>query len=113
MRWRLGIRGDDESMERGIEAVLAKTIAETQTIDAAVILAFDAVYDDNGRLDGDNTHLYVTLERSQLTPPRHHRQATARLRRRVFSPGKHDPEIRPRRCPNWKYLDRPPSVSVP
>ncbi|HEX4056250.1 MAG TPA: amidohydrolase family protein [Tepidisphaeraceae bacterium] len=60
MRWRLGISGEDESTERAIEATLARTIAETDAIDAAVVLAFDAVYDEEGRLDAENTHLYVT-----------------------------------------------------
>src|SRR5207302_1718005 len=33
---------------------------QTTSIDAAVILAFDAVHDREGRLDAANTHLYVT-----------------------------------------------------
>ena len=35
-------------------------IDETEQLDAAVVLAFDAVYDRDGRLDCANTHLYVT-----------------------------------------------------
>jgi predicted TIM-barrel fold metal-dependent hydrolase len=60
MRWRLGIRGADVSTEHAIEAKLAQSIDETPGIDAAVILAFDAVYDEAGRFDAANTHLYVT-----------------------------------------------------
>lgn len=60
MRWRLGIRGQDEATERAIERKLVDVIDETTAIDAAVILAFDAVYDRDGRLDMGNTHLYVT-----------------------------------------------------
>ena len=60
MRWRLGIKGEDEATERAIEQKLVETIRETAGIDAAVILAFDAVYDREGRLDERNTHLHVT-----------------------------------------------------
>jgi len=60
MQWRLGIRGADERTERAIEAKLVQTVAETDAIDAAVVLAFDAVYDEAGQIDAGNTHLYVT-----------------------------------------------------
>src|SRR5690606_31230540 len=59
MRWRLGLKGEDEATERALEARLAATIAESG-VDAAVILAFDAVHDRDGRRDEPNTHLYVT-----------------------------------------------------
>ena len=59
-RWRLGIGGDDETMERTIEAKLADTIAQTTALDAAVVLAFDAVHDEQGNFDTANTHFYVT-----------------------------------------------------
>jgi uncharacterized protein len=60
MRWRLGMIGSDEQTERQIESKLVETIDGTPEIDAAVVLAFDAVYCDGGVLDLDNTHLYVT-----------------------------------------------------
>ena len=60
IRSRLGMRGEDDATELAIEKKLAETLAETTAIDAAVILAFDAVYDSDGRLDERNTHLHVT-----------------------------------------------------
>ncbi len=60
MRWRLGIKGYDEATERQLEARLLETIDQTTWLDAAVVLAFDAVHDHDGRLDEANTHLYVT-----------------------------------------------------
>src|SRR5215212_6898429 len=60
MRWRLGVPGTDAATERAIAVKLAETIDETTMIDKAVVLAFDAVYDKQGRLDEANTHLYVT-----------------------------------------------------
>jgi predicted TIM-barrel fold metal-dependent hydrolase len=60
MRWRLGIHGNDATAERAVEATLNQTIIEASGIDAAVVLAFDAVHDEAGRLDADNTHLHVT-----------------------------------------------------
>ena len=59
MRWRLGLKGEDERTERALEATLARTIAESG-VDQAVVLAFDGVHDDDGRLDESRTHLYVT-----------------------------------------------------
>ena len=60
MRWRLGMKGEDEATERAVAAKLVETIDQTDALDAAVILAFDAVYDRDGRFDANNTHLYVT-----------------------------------------------------
>src|SRR5437016_490068 len=60
MRWRLGMIGSDEQTERQMERKLVETIDATPEIDAAVVLAFDAVYRDGGIFDADNTHLYVT-----------------------------------------------------
>jgi predicted TIM-barrel fold metal-dependent hydrolase len=60
VQWRFGIRGDAASMERGVEELLARTVLQNELIDSAVILAFDAVHDRDGRLDDANTHLYVT-----------------------------------------------------
>jgi predicted TIM-barrel fold metal-dependent hydrolase len=61
MRWRLGLPGDlSEAAEKAVAAALIATVKGTQEIDKAVVLAFDAVYDREGRLDTENTHLYVT-----------------------------------------------------
>jgi uncharacterized protein len=60
MRWKFGIEGNDEQSERHLESLLANTIAGAVELDAAVVLAFDAVHDGDGRLDQANTHLYVT-----------------------------------------------------
>src|SRR5687767_12288300 len=61
MRWRLGIPpGHDERTERGIEAALAGALEGAEMIDKAVILAFDATHDNDGKIDLPRTHLYVT-----------------------------------------------------
>src|SRR5205823_1395241 len=60
MRWRLGLRGTDRQTECDLEAKLTELIDKTPEIDAVVVLAFDAVYDDAGDLDAVNTHLFVT-----------------------------------------------------
>ena len=60
MRWRLGIKGYDAATEVQLESKLIETINQTPRLDAAVVLAFDAVHDADGRLDAANTHLYVT-----------------------------------------------------
>ena len=59
MRWRLGMVGADASTERALERKFAQLMAETPQVDAAVVLAFDAVYTDDGTFDHANTHLYV------------------------------------------------------
>ena len=57
----LGIQASaGEAFERETERKLAATIADTEQIDAAAVLAFDAVYDRDGRFDDANTHLHVT-----------------------------------------------------
>jgi predicted TIM-barrel fold metal-dependent hydrolase len=60
MRWRLGLGHYGAQTERELEKKLADTIEGTEKLDAAVILAFDAVHDRDGRRDDGNTHLYVT-----------------------------------------------------
>jgi predicted TIM-barrel fold metal-dependent hydrolase len=63
-RLLLGIplTGPDDKVETAFEQCLVRTIGETPELDAAVGLAFDAVYTDEGRRDDANTHLYVTNE---------------------------------------------------
>lgn len=60
MRWRLGMVGSDARTERALEAKLFELMGETPQLDAVVLLAFDAAYTDDGRLDVKNTHLHVT-----------------------------------------------------
>jgi len=60
MQWRLGLKGYDAQTESDLAAKLGALLDETTELDAAVVLAFDAVHDRDGRLDTDNTHLYVT-----------------------------------------------------
>lgn len=60
MRWRLGLSGYSAQTERDLEAKLAEAITGAERLDAAVVLAFDAVHDRDGRRDDANTHLYVT-----------------------------------------------------
>lgn len=60
MRWRLGMVGADAATERALERKFAQLMVETPQVDAAVVLAFDAVYTDAGEFDRQNTHLYVT-----------------------------------------------------
>lgn len=60
MRWRLGMVGADEGTERAVVTRLLDSLNGTTALDAVVALAFDAVYDVEGRMDVANTHLYVT-----------------------------------------------------
>jgi predicted TIM-barrel fold metal-dependent hydrolase len=60
MQWRLGVRGTEAEKERALAEKLAREIAATPRIDAAAILAFDAVYDLEGVMNVRDTHLYVT-----------------------------------------------------
>jgi predicted TIM-barrel fold metal-dependent hydrolase len=60
MRWKFGMVGSDERTERQVESVLVQTLEETTELDAAVILAFDAVHSKAGEMQPDRTHLYVT-----------------------------------------------------
>jgi predicted TIM-barrel fold metal-dependent hydrolase len=60
MRWRLGLGVYSAETERDLEAKLAETIVGSEKLDAAVILAFDAVHTPDGHRDVNNTHLYVT-----------------------------------------------------
>src|SRR3954447_13203901 len=60
MRWRLGLGDYGPGTERELEQKLVETIDGAEKLDAAVILAFDAVHDKEGRFDDANTHLYVT-----------------------------------------------------
>src|SRR5437879_6587416 len=60
MRWRLGIVGEDEKTERDIERLLVHVLNQADDLDAAAVLAFDAVYTREGQFDPVNTHFHVT-----------------------------------------------------
>src|SRR5207237_3461961 len=60
MQRRLKVPGRDEGTERALEAKLVETIEGTERLDAVVVLAFDAVHDEAGRMNLEKTHLYVT-----------------------------------------------------
>jgi predicted TIM-barrel fold metal-dependent hydrolase len=62
MRWKLGAVGSDASTELAIEKTLIESIHATPEVDAVALLAFDAVYDREGRFDEARTHLYVKNE---------------------------------------------------
>ncbi len=59
MRWRLKVKGYDANAERQIAERLRTTLEQTTELDAAVILAFDSVYDRDGTLNQSATHLHV------------------------------------------------------
>jgi predicted TIM-barrel fold metal-dependent hydrolase len=71
MRWRLGLVGSDEATERAIEERLASALRDAHEVDAAVVLAFDAVYGRDGGVDLANTHLYVSNEYVMELAERH------------------------------------------
>src|SRR4051794_27942422 len=61
VRWRLGITADrGEAFERQAEAKLVETVRGATPIEAAVVLAFDAVHDAEGNPDPERTHLHVS-----------------------------------------------------
>jgi len=59
MRWKFGLVGEDAQTERTLEELLARTVAGASPVDAAVVLAFDAVHDATGRRDAARTHFEV------------------------------------------------------
>jgi hypothetical protein len=60
MRWRFGLDGEGASDEIAVRDLLFRTIDGARVLDAAVVLAFDAVHDLDGKLNPARTHLYVT-----------------------------------------------------
>lgn len=61
-RLRLGITlfGTDEQIEGDVENCLIRTVYHTPELDAAVVLAFDGVYSEDGQFSDADTHLFVT-----------------------------------------------------
>lgn len=60
MRHRFGLKGSHEELEAGLEARLERDLTGAAELDAAVILAFDAVHRVDGTRDEANTHLFVS-----------------------------------------------------
>lgn len=71
LRWRLGMRGNDGATEEAVVRALAGELEATPEIDAAVVLAFDAVYTSAGAVDEANTHLRVTNDYVAALARRH------------------------------------------
>jgi predicted TIM-barrel fold metal-dependent hydrolase len=59
MRWRLGMKGNNAQTEKNLESKLLNLVQQTPELDKIVVLAFDAVHNQEGQLDKKNTHLYV------------------------------------------------------
>lgn len=59
MRWKFGLIGEDARTEATLEQLLARTVAEADPVEAAVVLAFDAVHDAAGKRDANRTHFEV------------------------------------------------------
>lgn len=66
-----GIPIDPSRTDEALEAKFAKDLDAAEELDAVVLLAFDAVYDLEGRRDDANTHLYLTNDYVRLLATRH------------------------------------------
>lgn len=60
LRWKFGLPEPDESIDLQLADLLSSQLAACPEIDAAVLLAFDAVYDKEGVRDESRTHLELT-----------------------------------------------------
>lgn len=60
MQWRFKMDGHAPDAQDRVRDLLVRTLDGTPELDAAVILAFDAVHTRDGAFDLGNTHLYVT-----------------------------------------------------
>jgi len=60
MQWKFGLHGASLKTELALEQLLVRTLNDTTELDAAVVLAFDAVHTGVGAFDEPNTHFYVT-----------------------------------------------------
>lgn len=56
---RLGLDPDSTTFDWQLEQKMVELLDATPELDAAVVLAFDAVYDKSGQFDAANTHLYA------------------------------------------------------
>ena len=57
---RAAPEGDEGAIERALDAALITALDGTPELDAAVVLAFNAVYTKDGVLNNVATHLYVS-----------------------------------------------------
>jgi uncharacterized protein len=71
MRWKFGLTGEDEHTERMLEELLARTVAGASPVDAAVVLAFDGVYDADGQRNPQRTHFEVANDYVRDVTRRH------------------------------------------
>lgn len=72
MRRQLRIpAGDDEAAEVAVARRLFEALDGAAEVDAAVLLAFDAVYDESGRRDDDATHFFVENDYARELAARH------------------------------------------
>ena len=60
MRWRLGIDDAQPGVDETVARTLTDALDATPELDAAMVLAFDAVHRRDGTIDHARTHLYVT-----------------------------------------------------
>ncbi|HYO11359.1 MAG TPA: amidohydrolase family protein [Tepidisphaeraceae bacterium] len=74
MRWRLGLDPESPAFDADLEALMDRLIGDTPGLDAAVVLAFDAVHDRDGHIDLANTHLYVKNDYALEVCARHPRR---------------------------------------
>jgi uncharacterized protein len=70
LRWKFGL-SPDESLDGRLETLLRQTIDAAPELDAAVVLAFDAVYTRSGERDEANTHLHITNDYAADVAGRH------------------------------------------
>src|SRR4051794_40867008 len=59
MKWRLRLDPAGPAFDAELESLMDRLIGQTEGLDAAVVLTFDAVYDHDGHIDIPNTHLYA------------------------------------------------------
>jgi len=61
-RLAIDVHGDPGRVERAMESALLEVVGNAREVDAAVVLAFDGVYQKSGEPDPEATHLYVSNE---------------------------------------------------
>src|SRR4051812_22389403 len=59
MRWRLGIKGEGPQQDDELQAKLVETINDAEPVEKAAVLAFDAIYTEDGSRDEARTQFYV------------------------------------------------------
>ncbi len=59
LRWKFGLDPDASDFDSRLVRILLDQLDACTELDAVVVLAFDAVYDKEGRRDDANTHLFL------------------------------------------------------